>query len=116
MSFTKNGDWSKMSTMGYFEDAFSSILKRLGVTTYQVALSVGLDPSNTDRILFKKKPASFEKRLETLQKVAESPLIDVEFSTMARWLAEDYLPPEAFKLGIDETLDHIEEEEKRRNP
>lgn len=81
-----------MSIMSIFEEKLVELFARNKTSLYQVALSVGQDPSRVDKIIFLKRPATFETRLETIQKLADSPLIDADFGQMASWLAQDYLP------------------------
>jgi len=90
--------------MATFEDKFSELLKRLDTTTYKIALSLGLEPTRVDKVLFKKKPVSFEKRLEMVQEISKSPLIDIDLGILVAWLAQDYFPKETLLKVAREVL------------
>ena len=100
-------EWSRMSCMsGYFEKKFKEMMDRLGTSAYKVSLSIAADPARIDKILFMRRPTTFDKRLETLQEIAKSPLLDIDFDTMAGWLARDYLSEEALRSVMDDIDRH----------
>jgi len=92
--------------MSTFEEKMDALFERQGTSLYKVALSVGQDPSRAEKIIYLKRPTTFEKRLELLQILADSPLIDVDFGTMASWLAQEYLSKEVILKAARE----VEEE------
>lgn len=95
MNFTKLRLWSKITGMKVLEVNFKKYFEQAEYSLYDVALDVGLDPSNTTKVLYQKRPATFDKRLEIIKTISQSPKLKLSYGTMARWLAEEYLPPEA---------------------
>lgn len=85
--------------MSNFKQKLDDFLDSLGLTLYQVSLSVGEDPSRIDKILYMKRGTTFDKRLETLGLIADSPLLKgkIDLGVMAAWLAEDYITPDALQ-------------------
>lgn len=85
--------------MKKFENQLEALLEELDTTLYQVALSIGEDPSRIGKVLYKKRPTSFDKRLETLALISKSPLLDgrANLDLMSAWLAAEYLTEESFE-------------------
>ncbi len=86
--------------MGYFEDRLTALLVEVDTSLYKVALSIGREPVGVSSILYHRKPATFEKRLEVLRLISESPLLKekANFPLMAAWLVHNYVPDETLRL------------------
>ena len=98
---------TKMSPMTTFEVLFDAALAEIGTTLREISLSVGDDPSRLDKIIYLRRPASFETRLATLRLISESKLLKgkLDFPTMAAWLVNDYVPRDILKKAVNEKLE-----------
>ena len=122
VTFTSHHRLGKNNHMETFGEKLSKYLSDLPNTLYEISLDVGLDPSNVDKILYAKRKTTFDKRLEVLQKLSTSSLVNMDFSMLSWWLARDYLPESVFKavmddidrLGADVVHELAEEELKKR--
>lgn len=93
----------KLKTMPNFEDLLDAKLIELGTTLRQVSLSLGEDPTRIDKIVYLKRPVTFETRLQTAKLLSESPLLKgkLPYSTMAAWLINECLPRDILKAAYD---------------
>lgn len=98
---------TKMSPMTTFEVLFDAALAEIGTTLREISLSVGDDPSRLDKIIYLRRPASFETRLATLRLISESKLLKgkLDFPTMAAWLVNDYVPKDILKKAVNEKME-----------
>lgn len=81
-----------MQSMNEFEENLKLLLAERGLTIYQVALSVGEDPSNVQKVLTKKRAVKLEKRLDYLKKFCNSPLLKgIDYNYLANILVSESL-------------------------
>jgi len=99
---------TKMSYMdASFELMFEAALAKMGLNLYKIALSIGDDPSRLDKIVYMRRPASFETRLQALRAISESHLLKgrLDYATMAAWLINDYVPKDILKRAFEEKVE-----------
>jgi hypothetical protein len=89
--------------MSSFEKKLDSLFNNLGVSLYQIGLSLGEDSSRLDKILYNKRPTTFDKRLEAIVLICQSPLLKgkVKAGTLAQWLSEDYISEEGLEKAFE---------------
>lgn len=93
-------------------ERFKDLCDRHGTTPYYVALDVGVPTSLMSSWLSGARVFKPQTMMEFLQKISESALIRVSFPELARWWAEDYLPPESFDLALEEEAEKRKESNK----
>jgi len=98
---------TKMTHITTFEVLLDAALAEIGITLREISLSVGDDPSRLDKIIYLRRPASFETRLATLKLISESKLLKgkLDFPTMAAWLVSDYVPKDILRKAVNEKLE-----------
>lgn len=101
---------AKLDYMPNFEDLFDARLIEIGTTLRQVALSVGEDPTRVDKIVYMKRPVTFETRLQTARILSESPLLKgkLSYPEMAAWLVNESLPRDILKAAYEMEMESID--------
>lgn len=96
----------KLKAMPNFEDLLDAKLIEIGTTLRQVSLSLGEDPQRIDKIVYMKRPVTFETRLQTAKLIAESPILKgkLAYSTMAAWLINECVPRDILKAAYEMEL------------
>lgn len=91
------------------EDIFTQNMKAYFAysshSLYEILMDLRLEVTNNRKMLYAERSTTFDTRLRLAKQLSTSPKMRLSFGTMARWLAESYLPPEV--LGaVDSALLH----------